>query len=435
MVFFNYSTMQMVVKIVYYGPGLCGKTTNLEYIYSKTSPKSRGEMVSLETETDRTLFFDLLPIEVGVIGGFKTRFQLYTVPGQVFYNSTRKLVLKGVDGIVFVADSQRPMLEANIESFKNLEENLADLGINIDDIPIVLQYNKRDLKNICSVEELNQALNKKGYPYVEAIAITGKGVFETLKLISKYTLLSVRKKLNLDEAKKAKADVQNPLKPPAPVPASTIQREEEKKKEIQTNKGDIYITEDEVEVEDTVVENMPSKEISPSDVRESTIEELTAIKTKTPVVEEKIKKQPEPEPVKEEKRVEKPKAEMKKVEPKIEKEIKGKKARQKPEDLITVNFDTSPAPKTEKKAKKKVIDDLDVDNLLAGLVPNKQTFIKQLRYEFNSQEFKKIAGVNVNLSFTDENGEEVRMEEFFMKLDKKSKTKKALLKILIDLMS
>ncbi len=433
MVFFNYSTMQMVVKIVYYGPGLCGKTTNLEYIYSKTSPKSRGEMVSLETETDRTLFFDLLPIEVGVIGGFKTRFQLYTVPGQVFYNSTRKLVLKGVDGIVFVADSQRPMLEANIESFKNLEENLADLGINIDDIPIVLQYNKRDLKNICSVEELNEALNKKGYPYVEAIAITGKGVFETLKLISKYTLLSVRKKLNLDEARKAKAVVQNPLKPPAP--ASAAQREVEKKKEIQTNKGDIYITEDEVEVEDTVVENMPSKEISPSDVKESTVEESTAIKANTPVVEEKVKKQPEPEPVKEEKKVEKPQPEVKRVEPEIKKEIKQKKTKQKPEDLITVNFDTSPAPKTEKKSKKKVIDDLDVDNLLAGLVPNKQTFIKQLRYEFNSQEFKKIAGVNVNLSFTDENGEVVRIEEFFMKLDKKSKTKKALLKMLIDLMS
>ena len=129
MVFFNYATMQMAAKIVYYGPGLCGKTTNLQYIYQKTSPKSRGEMVSLETETDRTLFFDLLPLDVGNIAGFKTRFQLYTVPGQVFYNNTRKLVLRGVDGIVFVADSQIPMFEANIESYKNLEENVRELGL------------------------------------------------------------------------------------------------------------------------------------------------------------------------------------------------------------------------------------------------------------------------------------------------------------------
>ena len=141
MVFFNYATMQMAAKIVYYGPGLCGKTTNLHVIYSRTAPGSRGEMVSLETETDRTLFFDLLPIDVGVIGGFKTRLQLYTVPGQVFYNTTRKLVLKGVDGVVFVADSQVPMLEANRESLRNLRENLAEIGLKLDDIPLVIQYN------------------------------------------------------------------------------------------------------------------------------------------------------------------------------------------------------------------------------------------------------------------------------------------------------
>ncbi len=416
MVFFNYSTMQMVVKIVYYGPGLCGKTTNLEYIYSKTSPKSRGEMVSLETETDRTLFFDLLPIEVGVIGGFKTRFQLYTVPGQVFYNSTRKLVLKGVDGIVFVADSQRPMLEANIESFKNLEENLADLGINIDDVPIVLQYNKRDLKNICSVEELNEALNKKGYPYVESIAITGKGVFETLKLISKYTLLSVRKKLNLEEVRKEAAP-----KPVNPAPVSPpVDVEKKKEQEIRDNNEDLYISEDEVEVEEVqanepVQTEIPSKEVSPSDVRESVAEEAVKEEVKEKVVEEKTVVEKKPEP--------------KKPEPKVEQ-------KPKPEELITVNFDTSPAPKTEKKSrKKKAIDDLDVDNLLAGLVPTKQTFIKQLKYEFNSQEFKRIKSVDVNLSFKDENGEVVRVEEFLMHLDKKSKTRKALLKILIDLMS
>src|SRR6187455_2253083 len=180
MVFFNYATMQMAAKIVYYGPGLCGKTTNLHHIYAKTSPQSRGEMVSLETETDRTLFFDLLPIDVGVIGGFKTRLQLYTVPGQVFYNTTRKLVLKGVDGVVFVADSQRPMLQANIDSFRNLEENLQEMGLSAETSPLVLQYNKRDLNDICSVDELNQALNRGNWPYQEASALTGQGVFETL---------------------------------------------------------------------------------------------------------------------------------------------------------------------------------------------------------------------------------------------------------------
>jgi signal recognition particle receptor subunit beta len=162
MVFFNWATMQMAAKIVYYGPGLCGKTSNLSFIYAKTAPNSRGEMVSLETESDRTLFFDLLPIEVGNIGGFKTRLQLYTVPGQVFYNTTRKLVLKGVDGLVFVADSQRPMREANIESLQSLRDNLEELGLDMADLPLVLQFNKRDLKNILAEEELNADLNPDG---------------------------------------------------------------------------------------------------------------------------------------------------------------------------------------------------------------------------------------------------------------------------------
>src|SRR4026207_886127 len=159
MVFFNYSTMQMAAKVVYYGPGLCGKTTNLQYIYSRTAKDSRGEAVSLEAETDRTLFFDLLPIDVGSIAGFSTRVQLYTVPGQVFYNTTRKLVLKGVDGVLFVADSQRAMLQANVDSFHNLEENLAEMGLSAETLPLVLQFNKRDLPDICTVEEMNQALN------------------------------------------------------------------------------------------------------------------------------------------------------------------------------------------------------------------------------------------------------------------------------------
>jgi mutual gliding-motility protein MglA len=196
MVFFNYATMQMAAKIVYYGPGLCGKTTNLHHIYGRTSPGSRGEMVSLETETDRTLFFDLLPLDVGVIGGFKTRVQLYTVPGQVFYNTTRKLVLKGVDGIVFVADSQRAMKEANLESFGNLRSNLAEIGVKLEELPLVIQYNKRDLANVLGLEELEESLNPaRQYESYEACAVMGQGVFETLKAISKITLRSLKKRM------------------------------------------------------------------------------------------------------------------------------------------------------------------------------------------------------------------------------------------------
>jgi signal recognition particle receptor subunit beta len=199
MVFVNYTTMQMTAKIVYYGPGLCGKTTNLQWIHQKTAPRSRGEMVSLETEGDRTLFFDLLPLDVGIIGGMKVRLQLYTVPGQVFYNATRRLVLKGVDGVVFVADSQVPALEPNEESLANLKQNLEELGLNASEIPLVLQYNKRDLRNILSVERLEKALNPAAAPHFEAAAIHGVGVFETLKEISRLGLDAVRRRVE-DEA-------------------------------------------------------------------------------------------------------------------------------------------------------------------------------------------------------------------------------------------
>jgi signal recognition particle receptor subunit beta len=195
MVFFNYSTMQVAAKIVYYGPGLCGKTTNLQYIYDHTTNDSRGEMVSLQTETDRTLFFDLLPIDLGSIGGFKTKIQLYTVPGQVFYNTTRKLVLKGVDGVVFVADSQRLMMDANVDSLVNLEANLAEIGFRITDLPVVIQYNKRDLPDVSSLPELEAALNRHGLPNFEACALSGQGVFETLTGIAKLTLASLRDRL------------------------------------------------------------------------------------------------------------------------------------------------------------------------------------------------------------------------------------------------
>ncbi len=219
MVFFNYSTMQMAAKVVYYGPGLCGKTTNLHHIYSQTSSECRGEMVSLETETDRTLFFDLLPIDVGQIAGFNTRIQLYTVPGQVFYNTTRKLVLKGVDGIVFVADSQRPMLQANVDSLNNLEQNLGEMGLRLADVPLVLQFNKRDLDDICTVDELNQELNRSAWPCFEASALLGEGVFETLKGISKVTLLSLKKRLSGGEAGRLASSVRAPAKAAEPKPA------------------------------------------------------------------------------------------------------------------------------------------------------------------------------------------------------------------------
>ena len=216
MVFFNYTTMQMTAKVVYYGPGLCGKTTNLQAIHQRTAPQSRGEMVSLETETDRTLFFDLLPLDVGIIGGMKVRLQLYTVPGQVFYNATRKLVLKGVDGIVFVADSQSAALDANVESFNNLKTNLAELGLGVGDVPLVFQYNKRDIRNILPVEALNQALNDHGAPCFEAAALHGIGVFETLKGISRLAITSVRRKVAEEPKPPGLGDpVRAPAEPPS----------------------------------------------------------------------------------------------------------------------------------------------------------------------------------------------------------------------------
>ncbi len=220
MVFFNYATMQMAAKIVYYGPGLCGKTTNLHVIYGRTAPTSRGEMVCLETETDRTLFFDLLPLDVGVIGGFKTRLQLYTVPGQVFYNTTRKLVLKGVDGIVFVADSQRPMRDPNVESLKNLRENLAEIGLTLESVPRVFQYNKRDLQNILSIDELNESLNPDGsVEWHESSATNGTGVFETLKAISKLTLRSLKGRMTVEQRRPT---VVVSGETPAPIPAAAL---------------------------------------------------------------------------------------------------------------------------------------------------------------------------------------------------------------------
>ncbi len=194
MVLFNYSTKELTAKVVYYGPGLCGKTTNLQWVHEKLPIKNKGKMLSLATETDRTLFFDFLPIEIGTIRGMKTRIQLYTVPGQVFYNATRRMVLKGADAVCFVCDSQEAMLDANLESYENMRQNLEANEIDADEIPVVLQYNKRDLPNALPIEILNERMNPHNYPFYEAIAVKGVGVEDTLKAVTKlvFKALSVR---------------------------------------------------------------------------------------------------------------------------------------------------------------------------------------------------------------------------------------------------
>ena len=193
MSFINYSSREINCKIVYYGPGLCGKTTNLQFIYSKTSPELKGKMISLATETERTLFFDFLPLALGQIRGFKTRFHLYTVPGQGFYDASRKLILKGVDGVVFVADSQIERMEANLESVDNLKINLKEQGYELEKIPYVVQYNKRDLPNAAPLDEMRRLLNPMGVPDFEACANIGKGVFDTLKSTAKGVLTDLKR--------------------------------------------------------------------------------------------------------------------------------------------------------------------------------------------------------------------------------------------------
>ncbi len=193
MSFINYSSREINCKIVYYGPGLCGKTTNLQYIYGKTAPDAKGKMISLATETERTLFFDFLPLALGKIRGFRTRFHLYTVPGQVFYDASRKLILKGVDGVVFVADSQIERMEANLESLDNLKVNLQEQGYELERVPYVVQYNKRDLPNAAPLDEMRRLLNPSGVVDYEACATTGQGVFETLKAVAKGVLTDLKK--------------------------------------------------------------------------------------------------------------------------------------------------------------------------------------------------------------------------------------------------
>lgn len=193
MSFINYSSREINCKIVYYGPGLCGKTTNLQYIYRRTNPEQKGKLISLATESERTLFFDFLPLALGDLKGFRIRFHLYTVPGQVFYAASRKLILKGVDGVVFVGDSQIERMEANIESLDDLKINLAEQGYELEKLSFTVQYNKRDLPNIAPVAEMNSILNGRNIPYFEAVAVTGAGVFETLKSVAKQVLFELKK--------------------------------------------------------------------------------------------------------------------------------------------------------------------------------------------------------------------------------------------------
>jgi signal recognition particle receptor subunit beta len=230
--FINHSSKQVTAKIVYYGPGLSGKTTNLKYIFSVTNPKSRGELVSIETDIERTLFFDLLPINVGSLNGYNAKFQLYTVPGQVFYDSTRRLVLKGADGIVFVADSQELMESANAESIENLKENLAFQNQNYEEIPMVFQYNKRDLANTSPIDKLNEQLNQYHRPYFKATATEGEGVIETLREISSLTLKRIKGKLehsleseNILPKVRFDVDKDKEIIPKEEIPVTTISTE------------------------------------------------------------------------------------------------------------------------------------------------------------------------------------------------------------------
>ena len=203
MALFNYATREINAKIVFYGIGLSGKTTNIQQIYQRLSAQGKGKLVTIPTYGDRTIFLDFFPVDVGEINGFKLRFHLYTVPGQVFYNSTRKLVLKGADGVVFVADSQRKALDSNIQSIQNLKQNLAEEGIDLDQYPFVIQYNKRDLPDIMSLEELNEQINQNGVPVFEAAAVSGEGVVETLKAIGKVVVKDLRRSLSKREGNRS----------------------------------------------------------------------------------------------------------------------------------------------------------------------------------------------------------------------------------------
>jgi mutual gliding-motility protein MglA len=377
MVFFNYATMQMAAKIVYYGPGLCGKTTNLHHIYTKTSPGSRGEMVSLETETDRTLFFDLLPIDVGVIGGFKTRLQLYTVPGQVFYNTTRKLVLKGVDGIVFVADSQMAMLDANIESLGNLRENLHEIGVDLDDLPLVLQLNKRDLPVIAPVGVMANALDPDGrLDYVEAVASVGTGVFETLKLISKLTLRTLRRRMTGDE----------PVRPTPPAGRAHFKvRDDNATRTLGGSVAVPVIDEEDLHEPEPVEETPP---VADAPVPEPEVDESTS----HPVVEEEEVTPTEPL---EDSTIRRPEDPVPVPVPEVEVEVKTVKVRSSVDVMSELEALRKRATQTTPKAPKRDIL-ADLENLRP-----KRDLHRTLHVQLPQDVLTRTRSVRVTLSFED----------------------------------
>jgi len=286
MALFNFASKEVTLKVVYYGPGLSGKTTNLQYLHPILDKEKKGKLLSLSTEADRTLFFDFLPVELGKIKDFSVRFQLYTVPGQVRYNATRKLVLKGADAVVFVADSQREMREQNIESFQNMRENLIANNIEPDSIPLVLQYNKRDLANILSVEELNKDLNSRDYLVMEAEAINGKGVLETFQLITKLLIEDISRRHQM-----AIGETEPPPPPPKPQAKeevrleSLMQRYEEARPEglisIEEERATAYqpMTREELlgEEKEELIEEPPEIEEKPIEPQIEEIEETKEI--------------------------------------------------------------------------------------------------------------------------------------------------------------
>src|SRR5712691_6522693 len=275
MVLFNYATKEITAKIVYYGPGLCGKTTNLQFIYESLPTNHKSKMLSLSTKTDRTLFFDFLPLELGKIRGMRTKLQLYTVPGQVYYNSTRQLVLKGADGVVFVADSQDYALDANLESMQNLEDNLKRQGIKIRELPLVIQYNKRDLPNAAPIAKLNGEVNKLKAPHYESVATTGVGVEETLNGVTQLVLSNLVKKYGLEGTEPLDREVQvlNATPPPEPVAPDTLWDDEDPTLPLSSRKRarggeELPMASIEIPLPEGILDSLPNLASAPSAVKE-----------------------------------------------------------------------------------------------------------------------------------------------------------------------
>jgi signal recognition particle receptor subunit beta len=447
MVFFNWATMQMAAKIVYYGPGLCGKTSNLSYIYAKTSPESRGEMVSLETESDRTLFFDLLPIEVGTIGGFKTRLQLYTVPGQVFYNTTRKLVLKGVDGLVFVADSQRPMRDANLESFKSLAENLEEFGLEVSEVPIVLQYNKRDLSNILTIEELNADLNPDGsIKFMEASAVNGDGVITTLKEITKLTLKKLKLRMTAPEETTASTKIAapsvRPVRPPQPAPpisAKSLARAAEEgvgdqaaaagaetvsgaaaavneaaEVSPQAAADDVMVQEPTPPIDDGIGQPFPDAEVTK--VKEDAREQAPSIAQEPEVIEVEFDAETSAEPV------EPP--EVKRVQVSNQMDILAELDGLRKQATMGIS---GRQPQTS-------ASDLDLDSLISGDTGQSRELRRKIEKAVNSDIFKTMRGMQIAIRIQNEGGDTIHsFDPVSVDIEDAAALKKLCLRLSLDL--